>query len=381
MIRNRFQDFDLPALAVGTMRLPVVDGVGTDIDIDATREMIAFAMENGANYFDTAWGYHGGNSESVVGELLAAYPRESYFLASKFPGFDLENLNRIEEIFEEQLRKCRTDYFDFYLFHNLCEMNLDQYLDPSYGLYDYLIEQKRAGRIRHLGVSTHGSYETTKRFLDAYGESMDFCQVQLNWLDWEFQDARAKVEMLAERDIPVFVMEPMRGGRLLQIEPGYKARLAAINPDWTLAEWAARFLQSIPGVATVLTGASSLEQLRENVALFSSCRPLTEEEFGELLDIARRMTSQRTVPCTACRYCVEGCPKGLDIPWLLELYNEHAYSEGGFIAPMAIEALSENELPQACISCGSCEAVCPQQIEISSVLREFVVLLDTLPDE
>ena len=381
MITHTFQNLQLPALSIGTMRLPVTDGGEACIDVDAAREMIAFAMENGANYFDTAWGYHNGESERVVGELLAAYPRESFLLASKFPGYDLGNMPRVREIFEEQLRKCRVDYFDFYLVHNLCELNIEQYLDRRFGVMDHLLEQKRSGRIRHLGFSTHGSLETTQRFLDACGEHMEFCQVQLNWLDWEFQDARGKVELLKAHDIPVFVMEPMRGGSLLAIDARHEARLAGLHPDWSLAQWAVRFLQGVPGVATVLTGASSLEQLRENIALFAEERPLEQTELDVLLAIAREMTAKSTVPCTACRYCTDHCPQGLNIPWLLELYNEHAYSEGGFIAPMALDALPAEKRPGTCLACGACEAVCPQQIEVAATLTAFDALLASAPGE
>ncbi len=381
MIYHAFQDLQLPALAVGTMRLPVTDGNDANIDAEATREMVAFAMESGANYFDTAWGYHGGNSESVMGELLSAYPRESFMLADKFPGYDLSNMSKVAEIFEEQLRKCRTDYFDFYLIHNLCELNIDEYLDPRHGIIDYLLEQKRMGRIRHLGLSTHGSFETTKRFLDALDGQLEFCQVQLNWLDWEFQDAKAKVELLNDRGIPVFVMEPMRGGGLLSLKPEYEATLAALAPDRSLAEWAIRFLQSVPGVSTVLTGASSLEQLKQNIALFATEEPLSAPEHDALISVARAMTAKGTVPCTACRYCTDHCPQGLDIPWLLELYNEHAYSDGGFIAPMALGALPQDKQPSACIACGACEAVCPQQIPVAATLADFVKLLESSDDE
>lgn len=150
MIYNEFQGIKLSALGMGNMRLPVIDGNDGKIDVEKAREMIAYCMENGINYYDTAYGYHGGNSELVVGEILGDYPRESFYLASKFPGYDLSNMPRVEEIFEEQLKKCRVEYFDFYLFHNVCEMNIEQYLDPKYGIYDYLMKQKKNGRIKNI---------------------------------------------------------------------------------------------------------------------------------------------------------------------------------------------------------------------------------------
>ena len=180
---------------MGAMRLPVIDGDDSRIDVETAEQMVDYAMSQGINYYDTAWGYHNGNSELVVGSALQKYPRDSFCLADKFPGYDLSNMDKVEEIFEEQLKKCKVEYFDFYLFHNVCEMNIDAYLNPEYGIYDYLIAQKKAGRIRHLGFSAHGSYDVVKRFLDAYGKDMEFCQLQLNYLDWKFQGGKEKVEL------------------------------------------------------------------------------------------------------------------------------------------------------------------------------------------
>ena len=180
MIYKKFGDIKLSALGFGTMRLPVKNGNDADIDEAAAEKMIDYAMKHGVNYYDTAWGYHSGNSELVVGKILQKYPRDSFYLASKFPGYDLANIDRVEEIFEKQLEKCRVDYFDFYLFHNVCEMNIKEYLDESHGIFAYLIEQKRNGRIKHLGFSVHGSMDVLTRFLDKYGKYMEFGQLQLN---------------------------------------------------------------------------------------------------------------------------------------------------------------------------------------------------------
>ena len=184
MIYKTFQDLKLSALGMGCMRLPTIGGNDAQIDEQAAAEMVDYAMAHGVNYYDTAWGYHDGNSETVLGRALAKYPRDRFYLATKFPGYDLSNMDKVQEIFEKQLEKCGVDYFDFYLFHNVCEMNIDAYLDPKYGILDYLLEQKKNGRIRHLGFSAHGSYDVMKRFLDAYGAHMEFCQIQLNYIDW-----------------------------------------------------------------------------------------------------------------------------------------------------------------------------------------------------
>lgn len=371
MIYRDFQDLKLSGLGMGAMRLPVIDGDDSKVDTAAAEEMVAYAMEHGINYYDTAWGYHSGQSELVMGNALKKYPRENYYLATKFPGYDLSNMDKVEEIFEEQLKKCQVEYFDFYLFHNVCEMNIDAYLDEKYGIYEYLIEQKKNGRIRHLGFSAHGSYDVIKRFLDAYGKDMEFCQLQLNYLDWSFQDAKAKVELLKEHDIPVWVMEPLRGGKLASLSEENTKKLREMRPDEETPAWAFRFLQSLPEVKVVLSGMSNMEQLQANIRTYEEDKPLSGEEMKNLLDIADSMLKKKTLPCTACHYCVSHCPQELDIPELLNLYNEHCFTEGGFIAPMALSSYPDDKKPSACIGCRSCEAVCPQQIKISEAMSDF----------
>ena len=372
MIYRNFQNLQLSALGFGAMRLPVIDGDDSRIDEATALRMVDTAMQNGINYYDTAWGYHGENSEWVMGKALSRYPRDSFYLATKFPGYDAANWGKVEEIFEQQLKKLNVEYFDFYLFHNVCEMNIDAYLDDEkYHIYSYLMEQKRNGRIRHLGFSCHGNMPVLKRFLDAYGKDMEFCQLQLNFLDWTFQHGREKVELLNDWKIPVWVMEPLRGGKLARLAPEYEQELKALRPDEEIPAWAFRFLQSIPGVTVILSGMSNEEQLNKNLVTFAEEIKLNETEMNTLLGIAGKMLSVGTVPCTACHYCVSHCPMSLDIPHLLSLYNEHAYTGGGFIAPMALSALPADKLPSACLQCRSCEQVCPQQIKISEVLADF----------
>lgn len=371
MIYKEFQDLKLSALGMGAMRLPVMDGDDGRIDEQAAFDMVDYAFEQGINYYDTAWGYHNGQSELVMGRALKRYPREKFYLATKFPGYDLANMDKVKEIFEKQLEKCQVEYFDFYLFHNVCEMNIDAYLDEKYGIFDYLVKQKKAGRIRHLGFSAHGSYEVMERFLKAYGQEMEFCQIQLNYMDWEFQDAKKKAELLSRYHLPVWVMEPLRGGRLAKLSQEDEEKLKALRPDETIPAWAFRFLQSISQVTMVLSGMSNMEQLKENIRTFQEEKPLTDQEKKELLEIADQIVKKSGVPCTACHYCVSHCPQGLDIPRLLALYNEHRVTGGGFIAPMALSALPEDQRPGACIGCRSCEAVCPQQIHVSEVMADF----------
>ena len=378
MVYKDFQGRRLSALGLGAMRLPAAGDNQSEINEAETEKMVAYAMEHGINYYDTAWGYHDGNSETVIGKALHRYPRDSYFLATKFPGYDLSNMDKVEEIFEKQLEKCGVDYFDFYLFHNVCEMNIDAYLDPKYGIFDYLIRQKENGRIRHLGFSAHGSCEVIQRFLDAYGAYMEFGQLQLNWIDWIFQNAKEKVELLTKYQIPVWVMEPLRGGKLASISDDAAQKLRALRPDEEVPAWAFRFLQGIKGVTMILSGMSTMEQLQSNIQTFETEQKLNQTELDTLLGIAQEMI-QKILPCTACRYCTAHCPKGLDIPKLLELYNEHCFTGGGFIAPMALMAIPQDKHPSACIGCRSCEAVCPQQIKISEAMADFCTKLKAAP--
>ena len=376
MIYRDFQDLKLSALGFGAMRLPVIDGDDSRVDEAATFRMVDTAMASGINYYDTAWGYHGENSETVMGKALARHPRENFYLATKFPGYDPSNWNKVAEIFERQLAKLGVEYFDFYLFHNVCEMNIDAYLDDArYGIYSYLMEQKKNGRIKHLGFSCHGSMDVLKRFLDAYGKDMEFCQLQLNYLDWTFQDGKEKVELLDKAGIPVWVMEPLRGGKLASLAAEDEAKLKALRPDEEIYEWAFRFLLSVPSIKVILSGMSNQEQLEKNIKTFEEEKPLSAEECKTLLGIADKMLSVGTVPCTACHYCVSHCPQELDIPHLLALYNEHVYTGGGFIAPMALSALPDDKKPSACLQCGSCETVCPQQIHIPEILADFAAKL------
>lgn len=376
MIYRDFQDLKLSALGMGAMRLPVISGDDGNVDEKAAEEMVDYAMAHGVNYYDTAWGYHNGLSERVIGKALSKYPRENFYLATKFPGYDLSNMDKVEAIFEEQLKKCGVEYFDFYLFHNVCEMNIDYYLDETYGIFDYLVRQKKAGRIRHLGFSAHGEYNVIKRFLEAYGSEMEFCQLQINYLDWDFQDARKKVELLKEYHLPVWVMEPLRGGKLASLAEADEKKLKELRPDETIPAWAFRFLQSIPEVTVVLSGMSSLPQMKENIETFGTDKPLNETEMETLLSIADGMVKKIALPCTACHYCVSHCPQELDIPGLLALYNEHCFTEGGFIAPMALSSYPKEKLPSACVGCGSCAAVCPQRIDIPGAMADFAKRLN-----
>lgn len=375
MIYSDFQNEKLSLLGFGTMRLPcLADG---SIDENQVAEMTRLAMEAGVNYFDTAYPYHGGQSERVMGRVLSKYPRDSYNLATKYPGHQiLSDGYNPAAIFEEQLEKCGVDYFDFYLLHNVNEKSMEVYMDPQWGIVDYFKEQKRLGRIRHLGFSSHAQVEGLEKFLDYCGQDMEFCQIQLNYMDWMLQKAKEKYELLTARGIPVWVMEPVRGGMLASLREENSARLKAIRPEATDASWGFRFLQGLPNVKMVLSGMSNLAQMQDNLATFARRDTLNPEETELLLSIARGMMD--SIPCTACRYCCEGCPKGLDIPALLAVYNELRVTPT-VNAAMRVEFLPEEKKPTACIACGKCARSCPQNIDIPRALKELAEKLTTIP--
>ena len=372
MYYNDFKDVKLSGLGMGNMRLPILDGDSSKIDEDLARKMIAYCLESGINYFDTAYGYHGGNSERVVGKLLKEYPRDSFYLATKFPSYDASLFSRMPEIFEEQLEKMQVDYFDFYLMHNVNRLNINLFVNPERNALDYFYEQKENGRIRHLGFSAHADYDDLKKYLETYGDHMEFCQIQLNWLDWDFQNAKKRVELLKEYHIPIWVMEPVRGGKLASIPEEYMEKLRKYRPDATAPEWCFRFLQAIPEVTMILSGMSNMEQLEENVKTFASKEPVSDEERDLLFEIARDFVNKNTLPCTACRYCTSYCPNNIDIPEVIASYNEDKLSGSFFRVPMMMRRLPDGCKPTDCVGCRSCEEVCPQEIKISEVMADIM---------
>ncbi|MBR6559479.1 MAG: aldo/keto reductase [Clostridia bacterium] len=372
MIFRKFKDLDISALGMGCMRFPT-HGEDNQVDMEKTAEMIDLAMKSGINYYDTAWGYHGGESEKVMGELLSKYPRDSYYLATKFPGYTTDNIKpgKPAEIFPRQLEKCKVDYFDFYLFHNVSEYNIDAYMDPQNGILDYLLARKAEGKIRHLGFSTHGNLDTMRRFLEGYGEHMEFCQIQFNWLDLTLQNGKEKLELLREYNMPVIVMEPVRGGRLVSLTDEYAERLKTAAPDRTAAEWAFRFLHGYEDIFVTLSGMSNMDQLKENIATYEKESPLSEDDLAVLSGIAKDMMALKTFTCTGCKYCLDYCPQKLNIPDLIKIYNKHLFRGGNTISADMMADIEEDKRPNSCIACGGCESVCPQGIKISEVMASF----------
>jgi len=375
MITGRFKEDELSLLGFGTMRFPLRED--KSVDEEQVQEMVDYAMAHGVNYFDTAYPYHDGVSEVVIGRALSRYPRESFRLADKYPGHQVADSYDPAAIFEEQLKKCGVEYFDYYLLHNVYERSAQVYMDPKWGIWDYFKEQKRLGRIKYLGFSSHGSPEMLREFLDFCGDAVDFCQIQLNYLDWTLMRGREQYEILTERGIPVWVMEPVRGGKLATLPEEAAARLKALRSKESIPAWGFRFLQGLPNVKMILSGMSNMAQMVDNVKTFEERKLLNGEEESVLMEVAE--TLKDGVPCTACRYCCKSCPMGLDIPMFLEMYNSARITPALTIG-MRIQGLPEDKQPSACIGCGACAKNCPQKIDIPAELANFVEKLKEFPD-
>lgn len=375
MLYNDFQNEKLSALGFGAMRLPLCPG--GEIDQTELDRMVDAAIAAGVNYFDTAYAYHGGKSEGAIGRSLRRYPRESWNLADKFPGH--QNVPGVKplqpaDVFEEQLRRCGVDYFDFYLLHNINENSMKSYYaKPDSDYMAYFLEQKARGRIRHLGFSCHAAPDTLARFLEMHGKDLEFCQIQLNFVDWKLQDAERKVAILREAGLPVWVMEPVRGGKLARFSDEFEARLRALRPEESTPAWAFRWLRTVPKPTMILSGMSSLAQMQDNLKTFSEDKPLNTEELALLDEI--RQSLARMIPCTGCRYCCAGCPMGLEIPTILAMANDMAVDRGNFNTVARYTALGEGKHAGDCIGCGQCSEICPQKIDVPAEMQRMAELM------
>lgn len=373
MIYYDFKDIKLSKLGLGCMRLPVKED--KTIDEEQVYKMVDYALENGINYIDTAFPYHEGLSEVVIGKALSKHDRKSFYLADKFPGHQIASEYHPDEIFEKQLKKCNVDYFDFYLLHNVYENSINVYEDPKWGIIDYFAKQKELGRIKYLGFSSHAKAENLEKFLDKHEGLFDFCQIQLNYLDYSLQEANKKVEILKKRNLPIMVMEPVRGGKLVSLKEDDEV-LKKLRPQEETVDWAFNFLLRFKEVAVILSGMSSFEQLKHNIDTFNRNNPLNDEETKVILEIAEKLKD--SVPCTKCRYCTAGCPMGIDIPDMIATYNE-IKNVPSTNAIMWLDTVDENSLPSACIGCGACASICPQKIDIPFIMQDMTRIIETIP--
>jgi predicted aldo/keto reductase-like oxidoreductase len=395
MIYKQFGDLKLSHLGMGNMRLPTIGERGP-IDEEKARKVIEYAYDNGVNYFDTAFRYHEGESETFSGKILNQFPRDTWNLATKFPGHmldkegdklvftgfgstRLEYFDSIEQIFEMQLVKCGVEYFDFYLLHGLGEGSFDFYRDPDLGIIDFILSKKKAGQIKHIGFSTHARAESIEQYLSHWKDVFEFVQIQINYLDWTLQNAKEKLEIITNHGLHVIAMEPVRGGRLASLPESAEAILKAARPDDSPAAWALRFLQGLPdqGITVILSGMTEMEHVVENVKVLSTNNPTTMDENALLQKAVESMTNM--VPCTACRYCDEGCPEKLDISKLISIYNEAVHDGSVRRAGGVLAFMNDNELPAACIACGECVKLCPQEIDVPEIMSKFAYMIANPP--
>ena len=349
-------------LGFGCMRFPTLeDGA---IDKNAALEMIDLAYQNGVNYFDTAYGYHNGNSELFVREALSRYPRDSYYLADKMPTWLCNMDEDLPRLFDEQLQKCGVSYFDFYLMHSLDAERWAKMKERDG--YAFLLEKKRQGKIRHLGFSYHGDFDTFCEIIDTC--AWDFVQIQINYVDDVMLDSRAYYNKLTAAGVPCFVMEPVRGGFLANLPEEARAELEALEPETSSAAWALRWCLNMDNMPVILSGMSSLEQVRDNLATVSSFQPLTQAEADAITRTRERILSIKTVPCTACRYCMD-CSFGVDIPEVFGIYNRYKLFNDQFRTFADYRELG-GHTAESCVACGACAPMCPQSIAIPDRLAE-----------
>ena len=365
----------MPKLGFGLMRLPEIDGV---IDHEHVCRMVDKYMAAGMNYFDTAYIYHGGKSEPAAREaLVKRYPRESFMIATKLPAWELKGKEDVEKVFNDQLQKVGVDYFDFYLLHSVEDgSNYDTYV--KYDCFEWGLKKQAEGKIKHFGFSYHGSPELLEEILDKH-PTPEFVQIQFNYLDRTNPVVRSQrlYEILRDRNIPIIVMEPVRGGMLASMAPEIEAKFKAVRPDKSIASWALRFVASLPGIMTILSGMSSEEQMDDNIGTFKNFEPLTDEEFAVVDEVTEKLLGIPQIGCTACKYCCDGCPMQISIPDVFRTINTlRRYPDDWRSKNFYAGLVQRSGKASDCVACGQCEGVCPQHLPIIELLKEAAEILD-----
>lgn len=357
-------------LGFGCMRFPVkADG---KIDRLQAEKLLDTAIAAGVNYIDTAYPYHNGESEPFVGEVLHKYDRNSYYLATKLPLWMVESLEDVDRIFDEQLERLQIDYIDFYLMHAVNRERFDKMI--QIGIIQKLEKWKEEGRIRNLGFSFHDSYEVFEEVLNY--RDWDFCQIQLNYMDANEQAGLRGYELTVKKNIPLIVMEPVKGGSLAVFSDDIADKFHAYSPDASMASFALRWVGSLPNVKVILSGMSNMEQVEDNLKTFESFCPLSEEEKCTVDEVVRILNSRVQNGCTGCRYCMP-CPAGVNIPGCFSAWNTyHMYQNYNMVEGKWEREIGEKAQAKNCIKCGKCEKVCPQKLSIRADLERVQEDLD-----
>lgn len=357
-------------LGFGCMRFPQTpDG---KIDEAEAERMLDHAIAEGVNYIDTAYPYHNGQSEIVVGNVLKKYDRDSFYLATKLPVWLVKTLEDVDKLFEEQLAKLQTDHIDFYLMHALGKESWDKALEM--GCVKRLEELKAQGKIKYLGFSFHDKYEVFEEILNY--RDWDFCQIQLNYMDAEEQAGVKGCQLAADKGIPVVVMEPVKGGSLAAFAEDIMGEFKKLDPEASAASFALRWVGSLSGVKVILSGMSTMEQVEDNLHTFKNFKPLSDQEQGTIRKVTEILRSRVQNGCTGCRYCMP-CPAGVNIPGCFSAWNTyHMYQNYNVVKWNWETSLGEEHQPKNCVQCGKCEAQCPQKISIREDLKKVQADLD-----
>ncbi len=362
-------------LGFGLMRLPLLDpNKGDSIDIELTKKMVDTFIEKGFTYFDTAWMYCGFKSEEAAKEaLVSRHPRDSFTLASKLPAQFMETMDDRDRIFNEQRRKTGVEYFDYYLLHDVNAGHLPTF--DKLDCWNWLIEKKKAGLVKHIGFSFHDHADLLDEVLTKHPE-VEFVQLQINYLDWDSEGVQSRkcYEVAQKHGKPVFVMEPVKGGTLANLPEEAENLLKGYHPELSVPSWAIRFAASLPGVQVVLSGMSNMEQLLDNTGYMADMQPLTGEERACIDKVVEIMNGAVAIPCTGCSYCTEGCPMQIAIPRYFSLYNadkQEVATKGWTPQGEYYENLTTIfGKASDCIACGQCESVCPQHLPVIEYLKE-----------
>ena len=369
-------------LGMGMMRLPLIDENDfTSIDYEQVNKMVDTYMDAGFNHFDTAYIYHEGKSENAFKKsVVERYPRDAYKIATKMPLFIISEESQLEPIFAEQLENCGVDYFDYYMLHNVSGFTETAWKNVD--LYSFIKNKKEEGFIKHIGLSTHGNAEFLEEIILTHPE-LEFVLLQINYLDWEDEaiESRKCLEVAKKYNKPVMIMEPYKGGFLADVPEEAEKLMKEYNPNRSIVSWAMRFVANLDA-CVVLTGASSLEQVENNIEEFNNADPLNEEEYKILEEVSNIINSNITVNCTKCRYCVDTCPADIDISKIFDMYNKHKILGREDWSQAGNAYLNYSKLPNVgiasdCVECGSCIEECPQQINIPEVLKNVKETFET----